>query len=197
MLNLDSIDALDTALVSLTEAKDQCFVTGSDDDTLLTTLITVAREYAEARTWKQIIPATYTLYLDDFPTGIIELPKPPVIAVASVKYYDSDDTLQTVSSSDYQVDLKSKPARIKPEDSWHSADDRLNAVEIVFTAGYDDSDEEHKLPKKIKQAMLIMIKHWFENRSAVVINEGRSVDVKEVPLSADVLLGMESAREFV
>lgn len=206
MLKLVSIDAAEPSanIVTLDEAKDQCFVAGSDDDTELMSLIMVAREYAEARTWRQIIEATYTLYLDEFPPGdaVIELPKPPVIAVTSVKYYDTNETLQTWATSNYQTDLNSEPARIKPDDtSWPSTDNRLNAVEITFTAGYNSTDIKtdpmHVLPEKIKQAMLLMITHWFNNREAVVISEGRSIDAKEVPLTANALLDTESAREFV
>lgn len=201
MLKLVSINEAEPSanILTLSDAKDHCFVTSTDADVegILTTLITVAREYAEARTWRQVVPATYKLFLDDFPPNIIELRKPPVISVDSIKYYDPNDVLQTVSSSDYQVDIDSEPGRIEPDGSWPSADDRLNAVEITFQAGYDASDDYHKLPKKIKQAMLLMINHWFNNRESVVINEGRSIDAMEVPLTANALLDMESAKEFV
>ncbi len=197
MLRLKSIDETDPYILTLDEIKDHVYEKSSDYDSMLTVLSQVAREYAEARTWKQIIPATYTLYLDVFPDGIIELPKPPVISVTSVKYYDTDDSIQTVTTANYQNDLKSEPARLRPIESWPATHQRLNAVEIEFKAGFNQSDNSYNLPGKIKQAMLLLIKHWFDNRETVLVSEGRAIDTKEVPITANALLDMESARIYV
>ena len=198
MLKLVSIDKGDPYILTLPEIKDYLFETSPDYDSMIIMLSQVAREYAEARTWKQIIPATYTLYLDRFP-DVIELPKPPVIGVTSVKYYDTDDSIQELSSSVYQEDLYSEPARIRPVsgESWPEIYDRMNAVEIEFTAGMNEGDTAHNMPEKIRQAMLMLIKSWYENRNAVVVSEGRSIDAKEVPMTANALLDMESAKVYV
>ncbi|MBN2365729.1 MAG: phage head-tail connector protein [Calditrichaeota bacterium] len=201
MLKLVSIDGTDPYIITLAEIKTHCHETGFDYDSMLTVLSKVAREYAEARTWKQIIPATYVLYLDQFPEGIIELPKPPVIEVSSIKYYDTDDSIQTWDEDKYQVDLESEPARIKPisSESYPSTYDRMNAVEITFKAGFDETlgSENYKIPEKIKQAELLLIKHWYDNREAVLVSEGRSIDSHEIPLTANALLDAESARVFI
>lgn len=202
MLKLVSIDGNDTDIISLSDVKDHCYVTSSDDDTLLTRLLGAARRTAEKITWRGIVKATYTQYLDTFPYGeqIIELQKPPVPDVTSIKYYDPNGTLQTLSTDDYDVDLKSEPARIFIDTDWPDVDDdRLNAVEIHFTAGYDASlnDDFYKVPEDITTGMLLLIKHWYNNREAVVVSEGRNIDVKQVPLTARTLLEGESVKEFV
>lgn len=198
MLKLVTIDQVDPWGMTLAEIKDAIYVTGSDYDSLISSIAKTAREYSEGRIWKQIIPASYVLYLDSFP-DLIELPKPPIIAVASIKYYDTNDTLQTFSSSLYQVDLYSDPCRIKPVSGqdWPDVYDRLNAVEVAFTCGFDDSDDRHTLPENIKTAQKMLIKHLYDNRSSIMIGEGRTLDVKEIPLSTNYLLDMESARQFV
>lgn len=198
MLNLESIDVSQPYGMTMSEIKEHCYVTGDDFDEILLLMYNVAREYAEARTWRQIAPASYVLYLDSFPE-VIELPKPPTISVTSVKYYDTDDSIQTLSASLYQVDIKSEYARIKPVDgeSWPDTYNRMNAIEIAFTAGYDESSESLTLPYKIKQAILMFVKHLFDNRSAVEISEGRTIDTKEVPYTTNYLLDSESARIFV
>jgi len=199
MLKLVSIDKPDPYVLILDEIKKHLYETDSDNDSMIVVLSKVAREYAEARTWKQIIPATYILYLDKFSEGIIELPKFPVISVDSIKYYDTTETLQTLDADYYQQDLNSEPARIRPIDTWPSTYEMLNAVEIEFKAGFDESQqgEKYKVPEKIKQAMLMLIKHWYDNREAVIVSEGRSIDSQEVPLTANALLDIESARIFI
>ena len=82
------------------------------------------------------------------------------------------------------------------DETWPDLYDRLNAVEISFTSGMDGSDDNHRLPANMRQAMLMLIKHWYDHRDAVMVSEGRSVDAKEVPLTANMLLDMESARIY-
>jgi len=196
LLNRISAEEPNENLLSLSEAKQHCYETSTENDDLINFLIRVSREYAEAKTWRQLLPSTYVLYLDVFPKGIIELPKSPCIGVTSIKYY-VDDVLTTITASDYQVDAVSEPARIKPDDTWPTVDDRLNAVEITFTAGYDRSDEQHNLPLKIKQAMMFIVKHYYDNRDMIAVNDGRSLDVSEIPKTADYLLDNESMRVFI
>lgn len=198
MLKIVSTSGFDPIGYTLSDVKEHCYVTGTAFDTILTFLSKVAREYAEARTWRQILPASYILYLDSFP-DLIELPKPPTISVTSVKYYDSDDSLTPWDSSNYQVDLKSEPARIRPVSGTSFPDtyDRMNAVEIAFTAGYDRSSEPYEVPEKIIQAQMMFIKHLFDNRETIIVSEGRSIDAKEVPYTTNHLLDMESARIYV
>lgn len=195
-------DVADTdALFTISKVREWCYVVGSDYDTLLTGLVSAAREYAEGRTWRQIIPATYTLYLDRFPKneGVIEIDKCPCISVESIKYYDADDVLQTWASTNYQVDLNSEPGRIKPVDgiAYPNTDERLNAVEIAFTAGYDASSQFYTMPEKLATAIRLLVHHWFNNRVEVEVNDGRSVDAKQIPVGAEFLLEQISLRGFV
>ena len=51
---------------------------------------------------RALITQSWTAVMDDFPSSIV-LPLPPGQSVTSVKYYDSDGVLQTVSASNYLV----------------------------------------------------------------------------------------------
>lgn len=55
--------------VTLEEIKEHCRIDGAEDDNLLTSLITVARQEAEKITRRQLITATWELRLDHFPGG--------------------------------------------------------------------------------------------------------------------------------
>lgn len=183
--------------ITLDEAKDHCYVTGSDWDTYLNTLITAAREYAETETWRAIIDATYEYKLDAFPDEI-ELPKPPVRTVDKIEYIDTDGNTQTLASSKYDADTDGEYGRIQEAEgeSWPDTDDVYNAVTVTFTAGYDGSAAKYELPKQIKQAMLLLIKHLFDNRETVVVGNAGTLTVKEVPLATNTLLGFYSARTY-
>ena len=182
---------LDTAApsepIALSEAKLFLKVDTSDDDALIGTIISSAREYVENFTGYQLLSATYTQYLDKFPNKntAIELLMNPVSAVTHVKYYDSDNTLQTWNTSNYDTDLKGKPARITlaNDATFPTVYDRTNAVEIKFVAGYA-STSATGFPKQLLNAMYLIIGHLYENRQDVIVGS----IVTEMRKGADSIL---------
>lgn len=133
--------------------------------TYLTSLIARATDSFERDTGRALIEQVWTLTLDDFPDGTIQIPRPPLLSVASLKYYDSDGVQQTYSTDDYRVHTAGLFGILEPVDAWPTADDRLNAVEVVFTAGY--GDEATDVPDSQQQGILILIAHWYFNRETV------------------------------
>lgn len=169
--------------ITLTEAKAHLRVDIPDDDTLINSLIVSARQYAEMVTRRALITQTWRLLLDEFPTeNTIYIPLPPLSAVSSVTYYDLNNTQQTMPSADYIVDTDSQPGRIVLADgkNWPAIYNRPNAVSIQFDAGYGTAAN---VPQPIKQAMLLMIGHWYENREAVAAG-----GLSPLPFAVDALL---------
>lgn len=84
---------------------------------------------------------TITLYRDSFGSNrYIELPRPPLQSVTSVKYTPLATRVEvTLSTDDYLVDTESEPGRviIKDDSDW-PADELIeaNGVTIVYVAGY-------------------------------------------------------------
>lgn len=160
------------------------------DDNLVQALISVAREAAEQYTASAIVQQDYTLALDAFPDKEISLGIWPVNSVASVTYKDPDGATQTLASADYGFDNFSRPARLylQPNKTWPPTAIVPNAVTVQFNAGFTDEDSPnpYPLPKAIKQAMLLLIGHLYENREAVT---SMSVNAKEeLPMGAAYLL---------
>jgi uncharacterized phiE125 gp8 family phage protein len=143
----------------------------TSEDALLAGFISSARDLFEQQTDRQLMPATWTLYLDAFPR-VIRCPKAPLNAVSSVQYYDSSDTLTTWSTANYSVDTAREPGRIVPSvwypdwrvfPSFPALSYRISPKIIVqFTAGYADANS---VPPMIKQAIMLMASHWFNQRS--------------------------------
>lgn len=203
--------------ITLTEAKLHLRMDGGEDDTLITALIQAAREVAETSTDRALMAQTWRLYRDCFPeygspyvrfsnlcqtsgwslerqnsyrSGQIELHKTPLTSVSSVKYYDIDGVLQTWSASNYVADTNREPGRVYPAYNvvWPTTRPMPHAVIVEFIAGYANAAA---VPQKIKQAMLMMIANWYENREVMV-----GGIVNKVPLAADALLKMEKVHSF-
>jgi uncharacterized phiE125 gp8 family phage protein len=176
--------------VSLAQAQAHLRVSGSADSDLITTLITVARKYVENSIGRALITQTLDLYLDSWPTGDeIRLPRPNLQGVTSVIYLDDDDTETEFSSSSYHVITSGIFGRIVLKDgqTWPDDSDLKTAagIRIRYVAGYGDAAAD--VPETLRQAMLLMIGHWYEHREEVQ-------DVAEpftVPFGAKALLDME------
>ena len=158
----------------------------SAEDDLLNSLITAARQYCETFQRRAYITQTWELWLDAFPSqDCIKTPLPPLQS-ATIKYYDINDTEATFTSSDYFVDTKSEPGWLGLNTGciWPTTTLRpANGVCIEFVAGYGDTAST--VPKRIRQAILLLISHWYENREPVSTSGAMP---KEMPMSVESLL---------
>ena len=123
--------------ITLDEAKSQVNATGSTyDDALISSLIVGAVNLTESYTWRPLVQQTWELYFDkDEVEETIYLNKTPLLSVVSVKYYNADNELTTLSTNDYEVDLISETGRIKFESVPVMADG-FNKLIVEFTCGF-------------------------------------------------------------
>ncbi len=171
-----------TEPVTLSEAKAHLRVTASDEDALITALITAARTTCENEIRRSLITQTWELTLDQFPDAI-ELPYPPIIGITSVEYIDATSgTETTLSSASYTLDAKSEPGWLVPAYgyNWPSTRDEINAVTVTYTAGYGNAAA---VPEAIKGWIKLMVGHLCENREAVVVG----ASVAKLPFAAGLL----------
>lgn len=168
--------------VSLSEAKAHLRVDHGHEDERISGMIQAAREMVEEDAQVALCSQTIVVRLDCFPPWEIQLRKCPVNAISSITYVDSDGTTQTLSASDYVLDAYSKPARVTPAygEEWPTTRPQVNAVTITATAGYSSPAT---VPSIAKQAILMLVSHWFRNREAT--SETTTHDVR---LSYDALL---------
>lgn len=169
--------------LGLQEVKDHLRVTHSDQDALISELIPAARRFAEGYTRRALITQTWDLLLDRFPK-LIELPRPPLQSVTSIAYVDATGTSQTLDAANYQIDAVSAPARVAPSygNIWPQTYAEMNVVTVRYVAGYGDAGGD--VPAGIRQAMLMLIGHLYENPEATI----SGTIIARVPMGVEYLL---------
>lgn len=176
--------------VSLDEAKAQLRVDGSDDDTFISGLIAAAREHVEQTARRALITQTWHLSLDGWPScDEIELPKPPLQSVTSLIYKDSVGAQTTLPTANYIVDSDSQPGRVVLAygQSWPSGTlYPANPIQVTYVAGYGAASD---VPAWAKQAMKLIIGHWYENREETITG----TIIKGIPLGAESLMWLNRA----
>ena len=167
--------------ITVQEARDHLRVDSTQEDALISELISAARQYIEESTRRPLITQSWTYYADCF-AGDIEL-KPNLQSVVTVKYLDADGNQQTLSAANYAADLAALVGVIYPAYrlDWPSARYVTNSIEIEFVAGYGLAAD---VPAPIKQAALLLIGHFYQNRESVMVG----VNAVETPMAVDMLL---------
>lgn len=187
--NLQLITGPSVEPITTATAKAQSRVNISDDDTYIDTLIAAARLAVENKLGMRLISQTWLMRLDRFPCREILLPYPPISSVSFVKYYDQTETLQTLATSMYEVDIYSVTPRLYPayNEIWPTTLDHPNAVQIQYITGYADAAALVAAKPNIVLALKMLVDHWYENRSPVLAGS----IVAEIPKTVDDLLNAE------
>lgn len=175
--------------VSLWEAKLHLRVDFDEDDTLIASLITAARQAAETLTGRQFVTARWKMVLDSFPgpslMGVpagqsfslpghaVLLPKCPVQSVIAINYLDMGGALQTMPASSYTVDAACEPARITPVfgQIWPPTMPQIGSVGVIFDAGYGAASD---VPAGIKSWIKLRVGSLYSHREEMAtLSRGR------------------------
>jgi uncharacterized phiE125 gp8 family phage protein len=168
-----------------------------DDYLLEAILMPAAREAVEAASRRQLMLASVTMKLDAFPAnnGEITCPRPPLSSVTSINYINGDGTSTLLSSSLYQVDASSTPGRIMPSygNSWPSTRGQMNAVSIVYVAGYAT---EAAVPAGLKTAIMQIVGAMHENKEMMPTGDLAKEIPASVMLAIQYLIDPHRVEEF-
>lgn len=123
--------------VTLAEAKDALHISGNDFDLTLRIYLDAAIRRVENFRQSPVMSSEWELYLKTWPTNV-SLEKHPVSAINSVKYYDDDNALQTVASTNYRLQDFRVPCRLEFDSDFTqpSVYDREYPIVVNFQAGY-------------------------------------------------------------
>ncbi len=175
--------------LELEDAKLHANILQNDDNALVASSITAARESAQAFLSRALYTQTWQLQLEAF-ADVIWLPMAAPLqnsAVANpatvpvVQYYDTAGALQTLASTVYTVDTISEPGRLlkAPNQSWPSTQsDRVFPVLITYVCGWTTVDA---IPETIKQGMRFAVAAFWADRT------GGSADSTAALLAAENL----------
>ena len=173
--------------ISLNEAKAHMRIVVNDEDALINRLIAAARRQCERVARRSFVTRTLEAILDDWPHDeVIALPYPPLASVTSIKYMDTGGVEHTVSASDYIVDAHTQPGRVTPTFGRHWPSTTLQpmaAIVVRYVTGFGAASA---VPEEYKQAMLLYVAHLYENREAVIVQQG--ITAKELPMAVEALL---------
>lgn len=169
-----------------------------DDEIAL--LITAAREQAEGRFGRDLVPKQYEMALDYWLGYEIPL-RAPLVSVDSVMYTDSDGNVTTMAEgTDYVVDTVKHPGLIMPpyNKTWPTfTPSPSSAIRVQFTSGYAAgaafwSDSGARL----KAGMKLLIGEWFENRLPLSYDIASGGQKSTVLDRIDALLSAGSLTRF-
>ena len=158
--------------VTTAEAKAQLRIDHNDDDAFIAALIEAATSHVDG--WsgilgRALLTQTWRGSLDAFPEDreAIDVPLLPLQSVTAITYVDGDGTTQTLDPAVYRVlDNGTERGAIAPAfgEAWPETQDRLQAVTVTFVAGYGAAAD---VPQAIRQAILLLVSHWYERRVVV------------------------------
>ncbi|WP_162651826.1 head-tail connector protein [Lentilitoribacter sp. Alg239-R112] len=150
--------------VTLPEFKNHLRIDHALEDTLLSSLISTAREYLEKRTGLALMDQEWRLCLDEWPEDrCIQIQKSPIRSIDEVQQFGIDGQPNIVAQNNMLLDGKSSPARLFVGPQL-SPEQMMNGIEITFTAGYTSASE---VPDALKRAILIHAACLYEFRGVV------------------------------
>jgi uncharacterized phiE125 gp8 family phage protein len=166
--------------VTITEAKATLDVPYTEKDTLITDLISAATNHLERLLDRRFITQTWRQDFDGF-ERCLRLPLVPVASIASVKYDDADSVEQTVNSANYALLADESGAYVRFADgySFPTTDGIDPTVRVAYVVG------EAAAEAAIKRAILMLVRHWFDNPSAVQVGQ----PAQAMPMAVEALIG--------
>lgn len=187
-----------TLALTLADAKLQLNVSSTIDDAIITSHIKAATLMLENRTNRCFVTQTRKLLLQNFgdPQHVrdryVVIPRSPVKSISSITYVASEGTTTTLPSTDYTASIYDQPSRIGEayNATWPSVRYQPNAVAVTYVAGH--STVSSGVPENIKQAVRMVVSHWYRNREAVVTG----TISKEVEYGVDALLESEHVERY-
>ena len=142
--------------LTLTEAKNYLKVSGSDDDTLITNLITTVRQAAEKFMKISLISQSWKISYDQYAPSVIRLPMGRAQSITSVTAVARDASTTAINSSTYYLSAGNQNLVFEATVVSHR-------VDIIYVAGYGASASD--VPYAIRQGMLAHVAAIYDGRA--------------------------------
>lgn len=155
--------------LTVDEAKSYLRIDHAEEDVLVSGLITTSRLHVEAALDLALICQSWSWTLDAWPhRKVVELPLGPVQSVDAVRIAAQDGTVSELSPDQFVLDGASVPPRLlATSGAWPKPGSPALGIEIAFTAGFGCAPSD--VPEPIRQALLMLVAHWYEHRDPAEI----------------------------
>ena len=172
--------------VTVSEAKAHLRIDGADEDTLIASLILTSRLHVETALGLALLTQGWRLTLDRWPCEKdLELPLRPLQTIDSVRVLPAEGAAAVIAPTNYIADVVSVPPRlVRTGVIWPQPGKAANGIEIDFTAGYGATPAS--VPAPIRQALLLLVAHWYERRDPIEVGSPETV----VPQAVSELLDL-------
>lgn len=138
-------------------------VDDSTEETGLDELVTAVRTYLERRYDKAIVTQTITEYFHSW-DDVIDLSVSPAVSITSIKYYDSDDNLQPLASSNYHLVANRIEGYVCFDESmsYPQLHQKPNCIEVEYVCGFAVAS----IPANIKQHIRMCVARLYYEKEA-------------------------------
>ncbi len=172
--------------ITYSQAKAQLRVDLDTEKELIESYIIAAREYCENYQNRVYYTSNFKLITDtvEFP---LEIPRPPIQSITSIQFQDKDGDLNTWNSENYIADTTGEFGVIRLAENYEYPDITFaesNILQVTFVAGFDNIEN---VPQRVKNACKLLVSHWYENRTPVVVGTIST----EVEITIQALLGSD------
>jgi uncharacterized phiE125 gp8 family phage protein len=157
--------------VTLADAKAWLRVEHDDDDDVIAALIAGARSHVEAQTRRALITQEWRLVRDAWPSdGRIAALPAPLIEITGARVRDGEGGLQSIDLQAFTTDVAAAPAIIAFAPwSLPVPEQKAGGIEIDVTCGYGDEPDD--APAPLRQAIRLLLAHWYENRGLIALGD--------------------------
>lgn len=196
--------------ITLDEAKAHLRLDTADDDLLIQSLILTSRLHIEVALGLALITQTWSCFFDRWPArsgaplepagadltlrssiarsaadfDAVTLPISPVRSIDAIRVYDEDGTFVSLPVAGFTTDFISRRPRVRRNAGTATPEPgrRLNGIEFAVTCGFGSTPAD--VPAPIRQALLLLVAHWYEHRDPGEIGTPEA----RIPSSVSALL---------
>jgi len=155
--------------LSLEEAKTFLRVEHSDDDEVIRALIAGARMHVEVQARTALMTQRWRMTFDRWPHhGRIAVKPGPLRSLDAVRVYDLQGHPQSVDMQAFVLDFGASTLAFMP---WVLPVPARIAAGIELEVTTDFGDAATDVPEPLRQALRLLVAHWYENRGLVGATE--------------------------
>lgn len=161
--------------LALAEARSFLRVEHDGDDDVVAALIAGARMHVEAATRRALIVQTWRHVRDAWPAdGRLKILPAPLREVVAARVYDADGDAQDIDAEAFVADTAAAPGVIAFA-PWSLAPPgrAIAGIEIDIEVGYGAAASD--IPDGLRQAVRLLVAHWYENRGLTAIGHAVAV----------------------